>query len=164
MPRLGEPLWLHVQFRPLRCGACETRTKRVVWADRDARVTLRLARFVGILCEKLPAAYICKPSVLHWETVRKIDRQRLEGKLAGLPEAQPTRLVMDEFALFKGNRYATVVLDADSRQVLWVGEGRIREALRIFFEWLGPARCADIVAVAIDMNTAFSTWKFSSTA
>ncbi len=39
-------------------------------------------------------------------------------------EAQPTRLVMGEFALFKGHRYAMVVLDADSRQMLWVGEGR----------------------------------------
>ena len=33
---------------------------------------------------------------------------------------------MDEFALFKGHRYATVVMDADTQQVLWVGEGRSR--------------------------------------
>jgi transposase len=155
MPMLGEPVWLQVQFRRLRCSSCGTRTERVVWADRHARITLRLALFVGIWCEKLPAAHVCKLSGLHWETVRKIDRQRLEGKLAALPEAQPTRLVMDEFALFKGHRYATVVLDADSRQVLWVGEGRSREAIRVFFEWLGPARCAEIKAVAMDMNTAF---------
>jgi transposase len=155
MPMLGDPVWLQVQFRRLNCGACGTCTERVPWADRHARVTLRLARFVGLWCEKLPAAHVCKLSGLHWETVRKIDRQRLEGKLAALPEAQPTRLVMDEFALFKGHRYATVVLDADSRQVLWVGEGRSHEALRVFFEWLGPARCADIVAVAMDMNTGF---------
>ena len=62
---------------------------------------------------------------------------------------------MDEFALFKGHRYATVVLDADTRRVLWVGEGRSREAIRVFFEWLGPERCLDIEAVAMDMNTAF---------
>jgi transposase len=155
MPMLGEPVWLQVQFRRLRCGACGTRTERVSWADRHARITVRLALFVGMWCEKLPAAHVCKLSGLHWETVRKIDRQRLEGKLAALPEAQPTRLVMDEFALFKGHRYATVVLDADTRRVLWVGEGRSREALRVFFEWLGPVRCADIEAVAMDMNTAF---------
>jgi hypothetical protein len=33
------------------------------------------------------------------------------------------KLVIDEYALFKGHRYATVVLDADTRLVLWVGEG-----------------------------------------
>jgi len=31
--------------------------------------------------------------------------------------------MMDEFALFKGYRYATVVADADTQHALWVGEG-----------------------------------------
>lgn len=62
---------------------------------------------------------------------------------------------MDEFALHKGHRYATVIMDADSRRVLWVGEGRSRMAVRAFFDWLGPERCRKIEAVAMDMNTAF---------
>lgn len=155
MPMFGEPVWLRVPLRRVRCGQCGTRAERIPWLDRHARITRRLADFVGLWCEKLPVAHVCKLSGLHWETVRKIDRQRLEEQLARLPDAHPTRLVMDEFALFKGHRYATVVLDADSRQVLWVGEGRSREAIRPFFEWLGPERCADIEAVAMDMNTAF---------
>lgn len=100
-------------------------------------------------------AHVCKLSGLHWGTVRQIERASLQRQLAELPTARPTRFVMDEFALFKGHRYATVVLDADTRQVLWVGEGRSREAIRPFFEWLGPDRCARIAAVAMDMNTAF---------
>lgn len=87
--------------------------------------------------------------------MRQIERAKLTRELAALPPSQPTRLAMDEFALFKGHRYATVVLDADTRQVLWVGEGRSREAVRPFFEWLGPQRCAQVEAVAMDMNTAF---------
>jgi transposase len=38
--------------------------------------------------------------------------------------------------------------------VVWVGEGRSREAIRPFFEWLGEAR-EQIEAVAMDMNSAF---------
>src|SRR5471030_1563195 len=78
--------------------------------------------------------------------------RRQTSRIAG---GQPRRLAMDEFALFKGHRYATVVLDADTRQVLWVGEGRSRDAIRPFFEWLGADRCRHIEAVAMDMNTAF---------
>jgi transposase len=155
LPMLGKPVWLRVPLRRLRCEACGTRTERVSWLDRHARITRALADFVGTWCEKLPVAHVCKLAGLHWETVRKIERARLERQLAGLPTARPTRLVMDEFALFKGHRYATVVLDADTRQVLWVGEGRSREAIRPFFKWLGPERCAQIKAVAMDMNTAF---------
>lgn len=155
MPMLGDPVWLLVPLRRIRCASCGARVERVSWLDRHARMTRRLADFVALWCEKLAVAHVCKLSGLHWETVRKIDRQRLERRLAGLPEAQPTRLVMDEFALFKGHRYATVVLDADTRRVLWVGEGRSREAIRPFFEWLGPERCSRVEAVAMDMNTAY---------
>ena len=155
LPMLGQPVWLRVPLRRLRCGQCGTRTERVSWLDRHARVTRALADFVGVWCEKLPVAHVCKLAGLHWETVRTIERARLERQLSALPEPQPTRLVMDEFALFKGHRYATAVLDADTRRVLWVGEGRSREAIRPFFEWLGTKRCANIEAVAMDMNTAF---------
>ncbi|WEF32663.1 ISL3 family transposase [Pseudoduganella chitinolytica] len=155
MPMLGDPVWLRVRLRRVRCSECGTRAERVKWLDRHARVTQRLAEFVGLWCQKLPVAHVCKLSGLHWDTVRRIERTNLAAQIAALPDAQPTRLVMDEFALYKGHRYATVVLDADTRRVLWVGEGRSREALRPFFEWLGPERCRAIEAVAMDMNTAF---------
>lgn len=61
---------------------------------------------------------------------------------------------MDEFALHKGHRYATVIMDAERTRVLWVGHGNSREAIRPFFELLGE-RCQQIEAVAMDMNTAF---------
>lgn len=61
---------------------------------------------------------------------------------------------MDEFALFKGHRYATVAICADTQQVLWIGEGRSRKAVRPFFTWMGQKVCRQIQAVAMDMNTA----------
>ena len=64
------------------------------------------------------------------------------------------RLMMDEFALHKGQRYATVVACADTHQVVWIGEGRSREAIRPFFAWLGEAR-EQFEAVAMDMNSTF---------
>lgn len=155
MPMFGEAVWLQVRLRRVKCVSCGTCAERVSWLDRHARVTKRLADFTGLWCEKLPVAHVCKLTGLHWETVRRIERQRLTSQLDALPQAQPTKLVMDEFALFKGHRYATVVLDGDTRQVLWVGEGRSRQAVRPFFEWLGAERCARIQAVAMDMNTAF---------
>src|SRR3546814_13171851 len=62
---------------------------------------------------------------------------------------------MDEFAIQKGHRYATVVVDVERKRVLWVGRGRSRAEVRPFFELLGPERCAQVQAVAMDMNTAY---------
>lgn len=102
----------------------------------------------------LPIRHVADLVGLHWHTVKTIYKQRLQRDL---PVPDPTRLrwlVMDEFSLHKGHRYATVVACADTQQVVWVDEGRSREAVRPFFEWLGDAR-AQIDAVAMDMNSAF---------
>ena len=61
---------------------------------------------------------------------------------------------MDEFALHKGHRYATVIVEPLRRQVLWVGPGRSREAVRPFFEGLDELARQRINAVVMDMNTA----------
>lgn len=91
---------------------------------------------------------------LHWHTVKAIDHRRLKREVTEPDRLRIRRLIMDEFALFKSHRYATVAIDADTQQVLWVGEGRSGAAVRPSFEWLGAETCAQIEAVAMDMNTA----------
>lgn len=155
LPMLGRTVWLQVQLRRVCCGQCGTGMQQVAWLDRHARLTRRLAEAVARWCAKLPIKHVAEMFGLHWTTVREIDRRRLQSFVQALPPAQPRRLVMDEFALYKGHRYASVVLDADTRRVLWIGEGRSRAAIRPFFESLGREGCARIQAVAMDMNSAF---------
>ena len=155
LPMLGRTVWLRVQLRRVCCGRCGTGMQQVAWLDRHARMTRRLAQAVAYWCAQLPVKHVAAMFDLHWSTVREIDRRRLQQFIDALPEPQPRRLVMDEFALYKGHRYASVVLDADTRRVLWIGQGRSRAAVRPFFESLGRPGCARIQAVAMDMNTAF---------
>ena len=155
LPMLGRTVWLQVQLRRVCCDQCGTRMQQVPWLDRYARLTRRLAEAVALCCAKLPLKHVAEMFAVHWTSVREIDRRRLQAFVGALPPAQPRRLVMDEFALYKGHRYASVVLDADTRPVLWIGQGRSRAAVRPFFESLGREGCARIQAVAMDMNTAF---------
>jgi len=102
----------------------------------------------------MPIQHVVQLTGLHWHTLKQLDKQRLARAVTEPDWSRVRRLVMDEFALFKGHRYATVIADADTHQVLWVGEGRSREAIRPFFIQLGE-HCQHIEAVAMDMNTAF---------
>ncbi len=66
-------------------------------------------------------------------TVKRVDHRRLSRAHGAFDAGEVRRLVMDEFALHKGHRYATVIMDAERTRVLWVGEGNSREAIRPFF-------------------------------
>lgn len=147
---------LDVPIRRMDCHHCGARcVEQIAWLDSHSRVTQRLRCWVETLCQVLPVAHVAKLTGLHWHTIKEIDHRRLERAHGEFVADDVRRLVMDEFALHKGHRYATVVMDAERMKVLWVGEGNSRESLRPFFELLGPERCARIEAVAMDMNTAF---------
>lgn len=155
LPMFGHPVWLRVFLRRVRCGNCGTGMQQVSWLNRHSRMTRRLAQTIALWCTKLPIKHVAEMFGVHWGTVREIDRRALRRRLSELPPAQPQRLIMDEFALHKGHRYASVVLDADTKRVLWIGLGRSRASVREFFTSLGHEGCNRIQAVAMDMNTAF---------
>lgn len=147
-------VWLDVPVRRVRCASCGLRQESIQWLAGRQRLTRSMISWVEALVRLMPVQHVAKLLGLHWHTVKSIDKARLQREVVEPDREGIRRLVMDEFALFKGHRYATVVIDADSQQVLWVGEGRSRREVRPFFEWLGSHACARIEAVAMDMNTA----------
>ncbi len=92
---------------------------------------------------------------LGWHTVKSLDKALLRQAVREPDWSQIHYLAMDEFALHKGHRYATVVVDPISRQMLWVGNGRARETAAAFFKQLLVGVAEQIRAVAIDMMTAY---------
>ena len=152
---LDRRVWLKVPIRRLDCHHCDARvTEHICWLDRRSRVTHRVRVWVEALAQLIPIKHVSQLTGLHWHTIKAIDLQRLAHLHGQFAAGGVRRLVMDEFALHKGHRYATVVLDAQRMRVLWVGEGNSRAAIRPFFEALGAEGCARIEAVAMDMNTA----------
>lgn len=145
---------LDVPVRRLRCPQCGPTRERIDWLPRRSRITQSLRNWIEKLVQMLPVSHVANLLGLHWHTVKTIDMERLKRDLHEPNRSRLRRLMMDEFALHKGHRYATVVACADTQQVVWIGEGRSREAIRPFFEWLGDAR-NQIEAVAMDMNSAF---------
>jgi len=137
-------VWLQVHLRRLYYAQCGTGMQQVAWLERHARMTPRLAQAMAQWCSQLPVKHVAAMFDLHWSTVREIDRRHLRERLSELPPAQPRRLIMDEFAMHKGHRYASVVLDADNKRLLWIGMGRAWASVREFFIGLGREGCAKI--------------------
>jgi transposase len=136
-----------------RCGG--PRLEKLSWLGRYQRVTDRLAEAVSQLLLSSNILAVARFFQLGWHTVKALDKAALQDSVREPDWSQIRYLAMDEFALHKGHRYATVVVDPISRQVLWVGQGRSRETARAFFEQLPAGVAEQIEAVAIDMTTAY---------
>jgi transposase len=103
----------------------------------------------------LPVKHAAAHLGLGWDTVKAIDMAYLKQTLGPEDLTGVESIVMDEFAIQRGHRYATVVVDAPTKRVLWVGRGRSREEVRPFFELLGEEGCRRLKAVGMDMNAAY---------
>ncbi len=147
---------LHVPRRRVWCPRCHgPRLEKLDWLGRYQRVTNRFAEAVEQLLRSASVQAVAAFFELGWHTVKAIDKNGLAARLVEPDWASIRYLAMDEFALHKGHRYATVVVEPITRQVLWVGEGRSRETARRFFDQLPAGVAERIEAVAIDMTTAY---------
>lgn len=142
----------------VNCAECGPKLESLAWLEPYARVTSRLARSVARLCRVTSVKHAAEFYGLNWKTAKAIDKAWLQRELgpvetSGLEGIEV--IAMDEFAIQKGHRYATVIVDPRRRRVLWVGRGNGREDVRPFFELLGAEGRKRLKAVVMDMNGAF---------
>jgi transposase len=154
------PLFEHrVELRVPRvrvaCPHCGPKLEQLSWLAAYARVTARLAESVGRLCAVMAIRHVAHYFALNWKTVKALDRQHLERTLGPVDLDGIEVIALDEFAIQKGHRYATVIVEPTRKRVLWVGRGRGRADVRPFFTCLGPARCQQLRAAVMDMNASY---------
>ena len=155
LPILGAQTHLLVHRRRVLCPACGPKIEDLPWLGRYQRGTRRLAESVARLSKVLPVKHVAEFFGLNRKTVKRIDKAYLQETFGSPALAGIEVIAMDEFAIQKGHRYATVIVEPTRKEVLWVGRGRGREDIRPFFELLGPKGRKRLRAVAMDMNGAY---------
>jgi transposase len=156
LPLFDARTYLKVQTCRVFCEHCGgPKRLQIDWLDEQQRVTKRLANSIIQLCAHVAISHIAEFFGVHWHTVKRLDKRRLQIAFAQ-PDLSDVRVIgVDEFALHKGHRYATVVIEPSRRRVLWVGKGRDRRSFRHFFNELGADGCARLEAVVMDQSTAY---------
>jgi transposase len=155
LPILDAQTHLLVQRFRVACPKCGPKLEHLPWLDKYARVTKRLADSVARLCRVLPVKHVAEFYGLGWDAVKAIDKTYLEATLGEPDLSEVTQLAMDEFAIKRGHRYATIFVEPHRKEILWVCRGRSREDIRPFFEKLGDEGRRRIEAVVMDMNGAY---------
>jgi len=155
LPILDAQTRLIVPRRRILCPQCGPSIEHLSWLDRYSRVTRRLAESVVRLCAVLPVKHVAAFFSLSWDQVKELDKRALQQRVGSVNLSGVEVIGMDEFALHKGHRYATVVVEPYRKEVLWIGKGRSRESIRPFFKLLGADGCKRLKAVVMDMNASY---------
>ena len=158
LPILGAATWLVFPRSRVECPRCGPTVEAVSWLDRYQRMTTRMAESIAHLAQVMTVQQVAQHFAVHWHTVKQIDKRAMARRLGPMEDQLDglRQLAIDEFAIEKGHRYVTIVLDVIAKRVVWLVRGRDQDALASFFIALGPTRCAQIEAVTLDMWRAYT--------
>lgn len=111
----------------------------------------------ALLRLRLSISDVVRLTQLSWRTGKDLDTIQLNLLFdqVYLPGVQP--LMIDEFSVRKGHRYATVVMDGVEKNGLWGGMDKSEKNLQTFFDWLTKKnRSEQIRSVTCDISAAWS--------
>ena len=156
-PIYGRPVHLWYCPREILCPTHGRVQEDIPWADRFARITYRfeylLLVFSQIMTQKAAARALRVPvSTLSDLLHRTISRLRDGHRIQGLES-----IGIDEISYCKGHKYATVVYDIARSCVVWVGKGKGRETIDVFFETVLTREQKEAIKWATcDMSEAYT--------
>jgi transposase len=135
----------------VRCPEHGVVVARVPWARHDARHTRVFDDQVAWLTVHTSKTAVVELMRIAWRTVGSIvTRVVADARAARDPFDGLTRIGIDEISYKKQHHYLLVVVDHDSRRLVWAAPGRDAKTLGEFFDLLGAERCAQIQLVSAD--------------
>lgn len=142
---------LEAESPRVRCREHGVIAAAVPWARHDAGHTLAFDDQVAWLATQSAKSMVVELMRIAWRTVGSIiarvwaDVDAQHDRFDGL-----RRIGIDEISYKKGHKYLMVVVDHDTRRLVWAAPGRSSATVGEFFDLLGPERCAQITHVSAD--------------
>lgn len=141
------------QGRCSKCGQIETVT--LPGLAPKAQATDRLKQHVSHLCRYMPSNKVPEFIAISHDTARRWDKEVLTKTLPS-PDLDGIRaLLIDEKSIGKGHHYLTVVLNADTGETLFLGEGKRKATLDRFLSSLTQKQRGSIQCVGIDRGGSY---------
>ena len=155
---------IEITYHRYRCQSCaRTFNEEIPFKHPETRITERAVSWISAFLRfNIPINTVQKITGVHWDTIKRIQKEIMDEAIADrrrklLREGyKPKHLAVDEFAIHRGHRYATCVMDLDTGDVLWVGRGRTKADFAIFFQKMDMDYLSEVEAVAMDMNASYN--------
>jgi transposase len=145
------PVFLEAHAPRVSCPAHGVVVAAVPWARRDAGHTRAFddqTAWLAVACSKTAVTELMR---IAWRTVGAVITRVSADIEAGVDRLTGLRRIgIDEIAYKRGHRYLIVVVDHDTRRLVWAAPGRDKATLNRFFDLLGEKRAKRITHVSAD--------------
>lgn len=154
-------VWWEVDYCVYRCDNCDYFiTQDIPFRFGKTRCTSYLAKMVcdDLDCNARTIRDCAAAFGLGWDTVKNIHKEYLSlaHGLSGVPDA-PKVCVVDEFSVEKRHKYATLVINAETKESLYLHKGNSKEDFRPFFKEHKSSWYKGIKAFAMDQNAQYDS-------
>lgn len=155
LPIGGRPTWIYTVVQRVECRRCHAVQRvDVPFARPRCSTTKAFERYALELCQSMTIQDVADHLGVSWDLVKGIHKRYLQKRFAKPKLGDLTYIAIDEVCIGRPRKFLTIVLDLLTGAVVFVGDGKGREALKPFWKRLKASR-AYILAVATDLSPAY---------
>lgn len=143
--------WLEAEAPRICCPEHGVLVAAVPWARHHAGHTRFFDDQVAWLAVQSSKTAVTRLMRIAWRTVGAIITRVVADIDASVDRLEGLRRIgIDEISFKKGHRYITVVIDHDSKRLVWAAPGRDKATVGKFFDALGDERIRLLTHVSAD--------------
>ncbi|MYD56022.1 MAG: ISL3 family transposase [Rhodothermaceae bacterium] len=139
----------------IKCSEHGVKTALIPWADPSSRYTHAFEAYVIGWAKEASILAVSRQLGIGWKGINGIIHRAVERGLGRRTERVAAHICVDEVSYKKRHKYLTIVSDAATGTVLYVGIGRNKTALVRWYQQLSSAQLHGIRSVSMDMWPAY---------
>jgi transposase len=157
LPAWGRKTFIEFSQARVLCPECDgVQAEKLEWVSPYQHQTVRYQRYLATLCDFMPVADVAELTGISKDALYRIDKYYLKERRENYcKEHKVTYLGIDEIAVKKGHKYATVFYNLERGEVIGLVEGRSQRKVSRFFRRWGKENCKNVIAVCTDLWAPF---------
>jgi transposase len=148
-------VWIDLPVQRVECRSCGVvQQVQLGFADPRRSYTNSFERYAVDLCRVMTIQDVAEHLGVSWDMIKDMHKRHLWLRYQSPSLKDLTYIAIDEICVGHGRRFLTIVLNLKTGAVIFVGQGKGKDALEPFWKRLAGHE-QTIQAVAIDMSVAY---------